>query len=67
MVTVTEAGGIILPPVPAFYLKPQSLDELIHHTVARTLDLFDLDVALARWGESTKPATMDKSGLATNA
>jgi flavin prenyltransferase len=51
MLSVTEAGAIILPPVPAFYLKPRTVGELVHHTVARMLDLFDLDAALARWGE----------------
>ena len=52
MVAATEAGAIVFPPTPAFYLKPRSLDEAIHHTVARMLDLFDLDVALARWGDT---------------
>ncbi|MGL6096630.1 MAG: UbiX family flavin prenyltransferase [Fimbriiglobus sp.] len=53
MMAVTEAGGIIAPPVPAFYTRPQSLDEMIHHTVARVLDLFDLDTPdAARWGET---------------
>jgi 4-hydroxy-3-polyprenylbenzoate decarboxylase len=52
MLTVTEAGGIIAPPVPAFYTAPQSLDELITQTVGRVLDLFDLEVGgLQRWGE----------------
>lgn len=49
---VTEMGGIIYPPVPAFYQQPQSVDEMVHHSVARALDLFDLDVGnLQRWGE----------------
>jgi flavin prenyltransferase len=52
MTAVTEMGGIICPPVPAFYAKPQSLDEMIAHTVGRVLDLFDLEVGtLRRWGE----------------
>nr|WP_321980326.1 UbiX family flavin prenyltransferase [uncultured Cohaesibacter sp.] len=50
MMAVTEMGGIIYPPVPAFYQLPDSLDEMVTHTVARTLDLFDLDVkSLPRW------------------
>ncbi len=50
MTAVTEMGGIIYPPVPAFYQLPKSLDEMVTHTVARTLDLFDLDVkSLPRW------------------
>jgi 4-hydroxy-3-polyprenylbenzoate decarboxylase len=54
MVAVTEAGGIIMPPVPAFYLRPKTVDELVEHTVARVLDLFDIDCAgVPRWGEPT--------------
>lgn len=50
MTAVTEAGAIIYPPVPAFYAKPQSLDDMVDHTIGRVLDLFDLDVGLAhRW------------------
>ncbi|KGT92104.1 MULTISPECIES: UbiX family flavin prenyltransferase [Enterobacterales] len=53
MQSVTEMGGIIYPPVPAFYQQPQSVDEMVHHSVARALDLFDLDVGnLKRWGEN---------------
>lgn len=52
MLTVTEAGGIIAPPVPAFYTAPRSLDEMVTQTVARVLDLFELDCpAVQRWGE----------------
>lgn len=40
MTTVTEMGGVIFPPVPAFYDRPLSLDEMVSHTVARALDLF---------------------------
>jgi len=50
MTAVTEMGGIIFPPVPAFYAKPKSLDELVAHSVARVLDLFGVHSAkLARW------------------
>lgn len=42
MTAVTEMGGIIFPPVPGFYQKPQSLAELVDHTVGRVLDLVDL-------------------------
>lgn len=52
MLAVTECGGIIMPPVPAFYTKPQSIDEMVTNTVCRVLDLFDLEVGqLKRWGE----------------
>jgi 4-hydroxy-3-polyprenylbenzoate decarboxylase len=50
MVSVTEMGGIIFPPVPAFYQRPQSLDDLVNHTVQRVLDLIDLPLPDApRW------------------
>lgn len=52
MLAVTECGGIISPPVPAFYNKPTSLAEMVDHTVGRVLDLFDLDAKVTqRWGE----------------
>ncbi len=50
MAQVTEMGGIIYPPVPAFYAKPKSLEEMVDHTVGRVLDLFDLDPGIVcRW------------------
>ncbi len=50
MATVTEMGGIVFPPVPAFYALPESIDDLVAHTVARVLDLFGIHSAkLARW------------------
>lgn len=50
MATVTEMGGIIAPPVPAFYNKPASIDEMISHNVGRVLDMFGLDSGIVkRW------------------
>ena len=50
MVQAAENGAVIMPPVPAFYAKPQSLNEMVNHTVGRCLDLFDIDAGLvARW------------------
>ncbi len=50
MATVTEMGGIVFPPVPAFYALPKTIDDLVAHTVARVLDLFGIHSAkLARW------------------
>lgn len=52
MLAVTEMGGIIFPPVPAFYTKPKNLEDLVTHTVGRTLDLFDIETFnFPRWGE----------------
>lgn len=50
MSTVTEAGGIITSPVPGFYTRPGSIDDLIDQWIGRTLDLFDLDTGdFKRW------------------
>ncbi len=52
MLAVTEMGAVIAPPVPAFYARPQSLEELVDHTLGRVLDLFGLDSGtVRRWGE----------------
>jgi 4-hydroxy-3-polyprenylbenzoate decarboxylase len=47
MTAVTEMGGVIFPPLPAFYNQPASIDEMVDHTSARVLDLFALGPALA--------------------
>ena len=50
MVAVTEMGGVIFPPVPAFYAKPASIDDLVLHTVGWGLDLCGVKApGLARW------------------
>lgn len=52
MLAVTESGGIIAPPVPAFYIRPRSIADLVDHTVGRVLDLFDIEMkGIQRWGE----------------
>lgn len=52
MTALSEIGAIIAPPVPAFYAKPDNLDDMIDHTVGRVLDLYGIDVGVAnRWGE----------------
>lgn len=57
MVSVTEMGGIICPPVPAFYQRPQSIDDLVDASVGRVLDLFDLPTTLApRWADDATNA-----------
>ena len=51
MLAVTEMGGIIFPPVPAFYTRPESIDEIVRQSVGRALDLFDFDTGnFPRWG-----------------
>lgn len=49
MTAVTEMGGIIFPPLPAFYHRPRSIAEMVDHTVARMLDLFGIEVPGPRW------------------
>jgi flavin prenyltransferase len=45
-----DNGAIIMPPMPAFYAKPKSLDDMVNHTVGRCLDLFDIETDLVnRW------------------
>ncbi|MGQ9367045.1 UbiX family flavin prenyltransferase [Azospirillum sp. ST 5-10] len=52
MLTVTRAGAIVAPPVPAFYTRPAGIDDVVAHTVGRALDLFDLDPPwVRRWKE----------------
>ncbi len=51
MTTVTEAGAIVFPPVPAMYTRPTTLEEVIDQTVGRALDLFDVHLdTFPRWG-----------------
>jgi 4-hydroxy-3-polyprenylbenzoate decarboxylase len=55
MTALSEMGAVIAPPVPAFYAKPQSLEEMIDHTLGRALDLFGLETGtVRRWGEAAE-------------
>lgn len=52
MLQVTEMGGIIMPPMPAFYHRPKTLDDILNQTINRVLDLFDIDLGydlFQRW------------------
>jgi 4-hydroxy-3-polyprenylbenzoate decarboxylase len=60
MMQVTEMGAIVMPPVPAFYARPRSIDDVVNQTVGRALDLFGIDSGLVRrWQE---PAPDDANG-----
>ena len=51
MAAVTEIGAIVYPPVPAFYAKPASIEQMVDQTLGRVLDLFEVDVqTVNRWG-----------------
>ena len=54
MLALSEMGAVIAPPVPGFYAIPQTIDEMVDHTVGRVLDLFGLDSGkVRRWGEDS--------------
>lgn len=58
MVRVTEMGGIICPPLPAFYAQPQSIEQMVDQSVGRALDLFGLHwQSVKRWGDDIGPIT----------
>lgn len=57
MLAAAEAGAVIMPPVPAFYHRPRTLEQVIDHTVGRVLDRFGIVHDLSpRWGEPPTPA-----------
>jgi 4-hydroxy-3-polyprenylbenzoate decarboxylase len=50
LVQLSEMGAVIAPPMPAFYAKPKTVEDIVHHTVGRLLDLFDIEHDLVnRW------------------
>ena len=50
MLAATENGAIIMPPVPAFYHRPRTIDDIVNQTVGRALDLFEIDTGIVkRW------------------
>jgi polyprenyl P-hydroxybenzoate/phenylacrylic acid decarboxylase-like protein len=61
MVAVTEMGGVIFPPVPAFYSGAKSIDDLVNHTVGRVLDLFGVEHStINRWKGIKNDAVKDE-------
>ena len=63
MTQATENGAVIMPPVPMFYSKPKTLDDIVNHTSGRCLDLFEIDTDLVkRWsGMGKQTATLPAS------
>ncbi len=49
LLRLAEMGAIIMPPVPAFYIHPKTIDDIVDHTIFRVLDLLGLDVEYERW------------------
>ena len=55
MLQLSDIAAGIAPVVPAFYNKPQTLDDIVNHTVGRLLDLFDLDAGIVkRWKDGAE-------------
>ena len=64
MLKVTDMGGTLLPPIPAFYFHPKTVDDLVNHTVGKVLDLFGINHHLfERWGSPKLKETLKKKGL----
>ncbi len=55
MMAATENGAIIMPPVPAFYHRPRTIDDIVKQTVGRALDLFDVDAGIVKRWRSAEP------------
>jgi 4-hydroxy-3-polyprenylbenzoate decarboxylase len=63
MLNAADAGAVILPPIPAFYFLPKTLDDIINHTVGRALDVFNIDHSLFnRWGSKKLKNALKKKG-----
>jgi len=63
MMNVADAGAVILPPIPAFYFLPKTIDDLVNHTVGRVLDIFEIDHHLFnRWGSQKLKNALKKKG-----
>lgn len=63
MLTVSDAGAVIFPPVVGFYSRPKTLDDVVDHHIARALDQFDIETPGAiRWGEDVGSAGRNYSG-----
>lgn len=57
---VTQSGAIVMPPVPGFYARPRSVDDIVNQTVGRALDLFEIDAGVVRrWTEEEEKAAAE--------
>ena len=64
MLQASRMGAILLPPVPAFYFYPKTIDDLVNHTVGKVLDLFGIDHHLfQRWGSAPLKKILKKRGF----
>jgi 4-hydroxy-3-polyprenylbenzoate decarboxylase len=64
MLQASRMGAILLPPIPAFYFYPKTIDDLINHTIGKVLDLFGINHHLFnRWGSSKVKRALRKKGF----
>jgi flavin prenyltransferase len=62
MAAVTEMGAVVMPPVPAFYHRPATIDDIVNQTVGRALDLFGIEAGMVkRWGEAPASGGIGKA------
>lgn len=61
MMAATENGAIIMPPVPAFYHRPRTIDDIVNQTVGRALDLFDIDPGIVKRWRSAESAGSEEA------
>jgi 4-hydroxy-3-polyprenylbenzoate decarboxylase len=62
MATITEAGGVIFPPVPAFYFRPATLEDIVDHSVGRALDQFGIHTdVFPRWDDDLRRAVSQQN------
>jgi flavin prenyltransferase len=62
MLIVAKAGAVVAPPVPSFYTRPSTLENIVDDTVGRMLDLLHIDRGGPRWGESFWPSVDHDAG-----
>jgi 4-hydroxy-3-polyprenylbenzoate decarboxylase len=62
MTAVTEMGGIVFPPLPAFYFRPASIQQMVDHTVSRVLEMFDIHVPGPHWEGIARMDAGDRTG-----
>jgi flavin prenyltransferase len=61
MLALSDMGAIIAPPVPAFYTRPENLEDMVDHSIGRILDLFGIDSGrVRRWGMEEAPKGMPR-------
>ena len=64
MTQLAEMGAIVMPPVPGFYARPETIDDIVGHSIGRALDLFGIESgAVHRWDGTRGPKVRSKTDL----